>query len=87
VAHYTPTGRLTRPMLAVHTMYDPLIPGTTLALYAHEVEEAGFGENFVQQYVRRDGHCAFTLQQVGQSFDELLAWIHAGKRPMPGPLR
>jgi pimeloyl-ACP methyl ester carboxylesterase len=87
VAHYTPTGRLTRPMLAVHTMYDPLIPGTTLALYAHEVEAAGFGENFVQQYVRRDGHCAFTPQQVGQSFDELLAWIHRGTRPVPGLLR
>jgi hypothetical protein len=87
VAHYTPTGRLTRPMLAVHTMYDPLIPGTTLALYAHEVEAAGFGENLVQQYVHRDGHCAFSRQQVGESFDELLAWINGGKRPAPGLLR
>jgi pimeloyl-ACP methyl ester carboxylesterase len=87
VAHYTPTGRLTRPMLAVHTIYDPLIPGTTLALYAHEVEAAGFGENFVQQYVQRDGHCAFTPLQVGESFDELLEWINAGRRPTPGLLR
>ena len=87
VAHYTPTGKLTRPMLALHTMYDPLIPGTTLALYGHEVEEAGFGENLVQQYVHRDGHCAFTPQQVGESFDELLGWIHGGRRPTPGLLR
>jgi len=86
-AHYTPTGRLTRPMLALHTMYDPLIPGTTLALYAHEVEEAGFGENLVQQYVHQDGHCAFSPQQVGQSFDELLSWVHGGPRPTPGLLR
>jgi pimeloyl-ACP methyl ester carboxylesterase len=87
VAHYSPTGRLTKPMLAVHTMYDPLLPGTTLALYAHEVEEAGFGDNLVQQYVRRDGHCAFTPKQVGQSLDELLEWIHTGKRPTPGLLK
>jgi pimeloyl-ACP methyl ester carboxylesterase len=87
VAHYTPTGRVTKPMLALHTMYDPLIPGTTLALFGHEVEEAGFGENLVQQYVHREGHCAFTPQQVGESFDELLGWIHGGKRPAPGLLR
>jgi pimeloyl-ACP methyl ester carboxylesterase len=87
VAHYTPTGRLTKPMLALHTMYDPLIPGASLALFGHEVESAGFGENLVQQYVHRDGHCAFTTQQVGDSFDELLGWIHSGKRPVPGLLR
>jgi pimeloyl-ACP methyl ester carboxylesterase len=85
--HYMPTGRLTKPMLAVHTIYDPLIPGTTLTLYAHEVEEAGYGENLVQQYVHRDGHCAFTPQQVGASFDELLDWIDTGARPEPGLLR
>jgi pimeloyl-ACP methyl ester carboxylesterase len=87
VAHYTPTGRLTRPMLALHTMYDPLIPGTTLALFGHEVEEAGFGENLVQQYVHREGHCSFTPQQVGESFDELIGWVGGGKRPVPGLLR
>ncbi len=87
VAHYTPTGKLTKPMLAVHTVYDPLLPGTTLALYAHEIEAAGYGENFVQQYVHKDGHCAFSPAQVGQSFDELLSWIHTGKRPAPGPMR
>ena len=87
VAHYTPSGRMTRPMLALHTTYDPLIPGTTLALYGHEVEEAGFGANLVQQYVHREGHCTFTPQQVGESFDELLGWVHSGKRPVPGLLR
>ena len=51
------------------------------------MEEAGFGDNLVQQYVHRDGHCAFTPQQVGESFDELLEWIHNGTRPEPGLLR
>jgi pimeloyl-ACP methyl ester carboxylesterase len=87
VAHYTPSGRLTKPMLALHTMYDPLIPGTTLALFGHEVEEAGFGENLVQQYVHREGHCTFTAGQVGASFDELVGWARGGKRPVPGLLR
>ncbi|MDP9038649.1 MAG: alpha/beta hydrolase [Acidobacteriota bacterium] len=87
VSHYTPSGRVTRPMLAVHTTYDPLIPGWTLARYADQIAEAGYGENFVQQYVHREGHCAISPRQVGASLDELLEWIHSGRRPAPGLLR
>ncbi len=84
--HYTPNGHVTRPLLALHTLYDPLISPTTLSLYAHEVEMAGFGQNLVQQYVHRDGHCAFTPEEVGRAFDELVQWTHGGPRPTPGLL-
>ena len=86
VHHYTPNGRLEKPMLALHTLYDPLIPPTTLALYAHQVEMAGFGQNLVQQYVHRDGHCTFSPEDVGKAFDELVTWTHGGARPAPGLL-
>jgi hypothetical protein len=84
--HYTPNGHLNRPMLALHTTYDPLIAGPTLALYAHDVAEAGFAQNLVQQYVRRDGHCAFTAEEVGRTFDELINWVNTGQRPSSGAL-
>ena len=84
--HYTPSGRLSHPMLALHTTYDPRIPGSTLAVYAEEVAEAGFSLNLVQQYVHRDGHCTFTQEEVGRTFDELIEWIHTGRRPSPGLL-
>ena len=84
--HYTPTGRLNRPMLALHTTYDPRIPGNTLTFYAEQVAIAGFSQNLVQQYVHRDGHCTFTPDEVGRSFDELIQWIHTGQRPVPGQL-
>jgi hypothetical protein len=84
--HYTPTGRLNRPMVALHTTYDPRIPGATLSFYAEQVAIAGFSDNLVQQYVHRDGHCAFNQEEVGRTFDELVRWIHAGKRPTPGLL-
>ncbi|WP_263382333.1 DUF6351 family protein [Granulicella arctica] len=87
IEHYTPSGKLTKPMLALHTTYDPLIPGTTLALYGHIVEQAGFGQNFIQQYVHRDGHCTMSAEEVGIAFDELTAWVHANKPPAPGLLR
>lgn len=84
--HYTPNGHLGRPMLALHTIYDPLIPATTLSLYAHQVEMAGEGDNLVQQYVHRDGHCTFSAEEVGRTFDELVEWTHRGVRPTPGLL-
>lgn len=87
MAHYWPTGRLTRPMLALHTIYDPLIPATTLSLYASEVAHAGFADNLVQQYVHREGHCTFTPDEVGRAFDELVVWAHTGKAPQAGLLR
>ncbi len=87
IHHYTPTGHLGRPMLAVHTVYDPLIPPGLLTLYNEMVEGAGFGDRLVQQYVPHDGHCSITPEEIGRAFDELITWTHGGARPVPGLLR
>ena len=87
IHHYTPTGHLGRPMLAVHTVYDPLIPANLLTLYNEMVEGEGVGDRLVQQYVPRDGHCSITPEEIGHAFDELVAWTHGGTRPTPGLLR
>lgn len=85
--HYTPTGRLGRPMLALHTVYDPVVPVSQLGVYAQEVQSAGYGQNLVQQYVHRDGHCNLTPDEVGTAFDELVGWTHGALRPHEGLLR
>ena len=82
--HYTPTGSLGRPMLALHTIYDPVVPPMTLELYDHEVQAAGAGPNLVQQIVDREGHCNFTEDEVGDAFDDVVRWVHGGPRPVPG---
>lgn len=87
VHHYTPTGRLGRPMLALHTLYDPIVTAPQLDSYNEKVLNAGFGSTLVQQYVDRDGHCNLTPDQVGDAFDELLQWTHSGRRPAPGRLK
>lgn len=87
IRHYTPTGRLGRPMLALHTVYDPIVPVSQLALYSRQVEAAGFGQNLIQQYVHRDGHCTVRQDEVGEAFDELVAWTHHGARPTAGLLK
>ncbi|MFC6646708.1 alpha/beta hydrolase [Granulicella cerasi] len=85
--HYTPSGRLTKPMLAVHTVYDPIIPASTLMLYNQQVELEGFGDNLVQQYVRSEGHCNINGAEELRAFDELVEWVHHGARPQPGLLK
>jgi len=87
VRHYTPTGRLGRPMLALHTVYDPIVPVSQLALYSRQVEAAGFTQNLIQQYVHRDGHCTIRPDEVGEAFDELVAWTHHGPRPTAGLMK
>jgi pimeloyl-ACP methyl ester carboxylesterase len=84
--NYTPTGDLKKKLLALHTVYDPLVPAATAAYYDLVTQRHGAGDLFVQQYVKRDGHCNFTADQTGQAFDELASWVHDGKRPDAGLL-
>ncbi len=82
----SPTGQLKRPLLALHTLYDPLVPASTAGYYDELTRRLGVGERFVQQYVDRDGHCNLTPDQVGEAFDELARWAEDGVRPEPGRL-
>ena len=82
---YTPTGRLARPMLAIHTTYDPIVPPWIPNAYARLTEQMGSANLFVQQYVKHDGHCAINNTEVSRGFAELRAWKTRGARPPAGP--
>jgi len=84
---YTPSGKLTRPMLALHDVGDPLVPAAGAFTYAMTAQRAGYGEQFVQQYVDRSGHCVFEPEEVARAFDQLVDWVDMGKRPVSGKLR
>lgn len=83
---YTPDGDLRHPLLDLHDTRDPLVPASGVFDYALIVQRAGNADNFVQQYVNREGHCVFTPAEIGRAFDELTRWIDAGKRPASGRL-
>lgn len=83
---YTPSGKLLRPMLALHDVRDPLVPAYVPFHYALAAERTGHGANFVQQYVHHEGHCVFTPAQIGTAFNELTTWVDAHARPHAGRL-
>jgi pimeloyl-ACP methyl ester carboxylesterase len=81
---YPVNGHLTRPVLAIHTTRDQLVSPSYPAAYDMMVREADAGDFFVQQYVKREGHCNFTPADIEKGFGELRAWKDSGKRPQPG---
>jgi hypothetical protein len=81
-----PTGLLLKPTLAVHTTYDPIIPANTVAYYADAVVRTGSADEFVQQYVKHDGHCNIGAPETAAALGELIRWKRTGNKPQSGPL-
>ncbi len=86
-AWYTPTGRLARPMLAIHTTYDALVRPYVPNEYAMLASQNGSAAMFAQQYVKHDGHCAILPAEIARGFELLRAWARTGQRPPGGALR
>jgi pimeloyl-ACP methyl ester carboxylesterase len=82
--YYTPTARLARPVLALHTVYDPIVPAWAPDYYAEMIRHNGMTSMYVQRYSTRGGHCAVNAEQTLHAFDDLRAWVETGKRPEPG---
>lgn len=80
----TPTGRITDPMITIHTTSDALVLGNDVTAYEVPAALAGTSDRFVARFVEADGHCNFTPVHVGTAFDALLAWARDGKRPAAG---
>jgi pimeloyl-ACP methyl ester carboxylesterase len=80
----TPTGRISDPMLTIHTTSDSLVLGNDVTAYEVPAAIAGNSDRFVARFVEANGHCNFTPGQTGNAFDALLAWARDGKRPAPG---
>jgi pimeloyl-ACP methyl ester carboxylesterase len=58
------TGRLSRPMVTMHTTGDPVAPYWHASLYGLKVLTAGSLGNYVHLPVFRYGHCAFQPAEI-----------------------
>ena len=65
-----PTGRLTVPLLDLHTIADQLVPVEQENQFGARVRAAGAGGLFRQAFVQRQLHCNFTTA-------EIVAGVHA----------
>lgn len=83
-AWYTTTGNLQRPVLALHTTYDPVVPTWAANGYRDLVHLQGKDGLFVQRWVVRDGHCTMSPPEMRAAFDDLIKWLDTGVKPTHG---
>ncbi len=81
--YYEPSGDLEIPMLTLHDVLDPLVPFFHEGLYHQVVAAGGNSHNLVQRPFARYGHCSFTVDEMAQAFEELVAWVEQGVVPAP----
>jgi pimeloyl-ACP methyl ester carboxylesterase len=72
LAHYQTTGKLTKPLVTLHTVGDEIIPFWHQQLYRTRVELSGDG-HITTIPILRYGHCNFTAGEVVTAF-AILVW-------------
>jgi hypothetical protein len=79
------SGRLSAPMLTIHTTGDPLVPVQVQDAYGDAVRAAGDARLLRQAYVHRAGHCTFTAGEMLAALSTLERRIGTGRWPDTGP--
>jgi pimeloyl-ACP methyl ester carboxylesterase len=84
-AKYDRTGNINKPVLAMHTIYDQLIPPTYgIVNFENMVHQKGKDQYFAVKYTNGQGHCNFTDKQTGIAFDNLRNWVKTGQKARSG---
>lgn len=75
------TGRISSPVLTLHTLYDPLVTVSQEREYAQTVAQAGRSSKLYQTYTNGNGHCNFTGEQLVTSVNAINTWVRTRNRP------
>jgi hypothetical protein len=79
---YAPfTGKISVPLLTLHTTGDAFVPFALEQDYRRTVDAAGRGDLLVQRAIRRPDHCQFTDAELNQAWDDLVGWVEHGVKP------
>ena len=78
-------GRISVPVLTMHTTGDGLVVPEKEQAYRSVVDRAGRGNLLRQVFVDRAGHCAFTPAETITAVQVLLNRMHTGYWDVPSP--
>jgi pimeloyl-ACP methyl ester carboxylesterase len=76
------TGRLKAPLLTLHETGDAWVPLSLEQSYRRRTIAAGTDHLLVQRVMRAPSHCGFDGETREQAFDDLVAWVERGVRPV-----
>jgi len=81
---YDRTGNIGKPVVLMHTIYDQLIsPQYGEVNFENMVHKQGKDHFLTVMMCNGQGHCNFTPEQIGKSFDELRHWVKTGVKAGP----
>lgn len=82
---YDRTGNIGKPVILMHTIYDQLIPPQYGEVnFENMVHQQGKDYFLTVKLCNGQGHCNFTPDQIGRSFDELRHWTKTGEKAKSG---
>jgi len=81
--NYQTTGKLTKPLVALHTTGDPIVPFWHELMYRAKTFAAGTVTKFVNIPVFRYGHCNFKANEALAAF-ALMVYKATGQIPVEG---
>lgn len=76
------TGRFRVPVLTLHTLGELFVPFSMEQIYARRAAAAGNADLLVQRAIRGRSHCEFLLSELTTAFDDLVAWVEDGVKPL-----
>lgn len=75
------TGKISDPVLTLHTLYDPLVTVTQEREYQQTVRIAQRTRYLYQAYTNGNGHCNFTGEQLVASVAAIDNWVRNRTKP------
>lgn len=75
------SGNILRPVLTLHTLYDPLVPVSHERDYLFTVTRAARENLLFQTYTNGNGHCNFTGEQLIAALTAITNWVNTGVKP------
>jgi pimeloyl-ACP methyl ester carboxylesterase len=76
------SGKITVPVLTLHTLGDLFVPFSMEQIYAERVAVNGASDLLVQRAIRDVGHCSFTGYELVTAFEDLVNWVENDTKPL-----
>jgi hypothetical protein len=75
------SGDIEKPVLTIHTQFDPLVTVSQEYEYAQTVAREGNSRKLFQTYTNGNGHCNFTGPQLITAVNAINTWVRNRTKP------
>ncbi|MDJ0848383.1 MAG: alpha/beta hydrolase [Myxococcota bacterium] len=74
-------GKISQPVVSLHTLGDLFVPFSMEQIYAQEVADHGNSDLLVTRATRDFFHCGSNVQEQSEAFADMVSWVETGVRP------